>query len=168
MVGDTVCFERRDPPLLRFTGRTKYYLSAFGEHLISEDVERAVARAAEANNSAVADFHVGPVFPESTSEPGRHRFLIEFARPPEDLSRFAMELDAALSDLNDDYRAHRRGDLNIAGPEIVVVWRGGFAEWLRSHGKLGGQHKVPRMDNTGQLTEELQRWLEREQPVMVD
>lgn len=163
VVGDTVCFERRDPPLLRFTGRTRYFLSAFGEHLISEEVERAVAGAATATGAAVTDFHVGPLFPRHPGEPGRHRYLIEFARPPADLLRFAEELDAVLSRLNEDYRAHRSGALNLAGPEIWPVRRGGFADWLRSRGKLGGQHKVPRMDNGGRLTGELCRWLEEKQ-----
>src|SRR5262249_29832673 len=115
VVGDTVCFEKREPPLLRFTGRTKYFLSAFGEHLISEEVEKAVAAAAEATQASVTDFHVGPVFPEQASAPGRHRYLIEFAQPPADLSRFAAELDAALCRTNDDYKAHRGGDLTLEG-----------------------------------------------------
>jgi hypothetical protein len=158
VMGDTVCFEKREPPLLRFTGRTKYFLSAFGEHLISEEVEKAVAAAAEATATAAVDFHVGPVFPDSPSKPGRHRFLIEFKEPPSDVRRFAAELDAALSRLNEDYAAHRTGDLTMLAPEVRVLPRGGFAEWLRSQGKLGGQHKVPRMDNTGRITAEMTRW----------
>ncbi|MFN4261207.1 MAG: GH3 auxin-responsive promoter family protein [Gemmataceae bacterium] len=159
VVGDTVCFEQRDPPLLRFTGRTRYFLSAFGEHVISEEVERAVAQAAEATGAAVIDFHVGPIFPEAPSAPGRHRYLVEFARPPADLARFATELDAILCQLNEDYQAHRAGDLTMLPPEVVVVRPGGFADWMRSRGKLGGQHKVPRMDNSGTLTRELSAWL---------
>ncbi len=161
VVGDTVCFERRDPPLLRFTGRTRYFLSAFGEHLISEEVERAVARAAEVTGAAVVDFHVGPVFPAHPAEAGRHRYLVEFADAPPDGARFAQAVDAALVELNADYQAHRVGDLTLTAPEIWPVPRGGFADWLRARGQLGGQHKVPRMDNTGQLTAELCRWLEQ-------
>jgi hypothetical protein len=160
VVGDTVCFAQRDPPLLRFTGRTRYFLSAFGEHLISEEVEQAVAQAAEATQAAVTDFHVGPLFPNQAVAPGRHRYLIEFAQAPADLARFTAELDATLGRLNDDYRAHRDGGLNLAAPDIRPVRRGGFADWLRAHGRLGGQHKVPRMDNSGRLTEELWRWLQ--------
>ena len=74
-----MAFERRDPPLIRFTGRTKYFLSAFGEHLISEEVERAVGAAAAAAGAFVADFHVGPLFPDDPKTPGRHLYLIEFA-----------------------------------------------------------------------------------------
>jgi hypothetical protein len=181
VLGDTVCFERREPPLLRFTGRTRYFLSAFGEHLISEEIERAVAAAAEATGALVIDFHVGPEFPTVyvsrgrqqsheglSSDPakrkpdnpvvGRHRYLIEFAQEPRDLAHFTTELDQALCRLNEDYQAHRQGDLTLRAPQICPVRCGGFADWLRSRGQLGGQHKVPRLDNSGQLTEELLRW----------
>jgi hypothetical protein len=154
-IGDTVCFERRDPPLLRFTGRTRYFLSAFGEHLISEEVERAVAAAAAACRAAVVDFHVGPVFPEAPGPTGRHRYLVEFAGGPADLARFAAALDGELCRANEDYRAHRQSDLTLLPPEVYAVRRGGFADWMRSQGRLGGQHKVPRMDNGGQLTARL-------------
>jgi hypothetical protein len=164
ILGDTVCFERRDPPLLRFTGRTRYFLSAFGEHLISEEVEAAVTAAAEATGSAVVDFHVGPVFPKHPGEPGRHRYLIEFAQAAPDLARFAQEVDGTLARRNADYQAHRVGDLTLALPEVWPVPCGGFAGWLRTRGQLGGQHKVPRMDNTGQLTAELCRWVKELAP----
>jgi hypothetical protein len=159
LLGDTVCFEQRQPPLLRFTGRITYFLSAFGEHLIAEEVERAVAGAAQATAAAICDFHVGPVFPEMPDVPGKHRYLVEFAQPPKDLERFAGELDAILCRLNDDYRVHRARDLVLAGPEVVPVRRGGFAAWQRAWGRLGGQHKLPRMDNTGRLTADLSTWL---------
>jgi hypothetical protein len=157
VLGDTVCFERRDPPLLRFTGRTRYGLSAFGEHLISEEIERAVAQAAEATGAAVIDFHVGPVFPETPGVPGRHRYLVEFAQMPADVAAFTRHLDETLGQLNEDYAAHRAGDLTMLAPEVVPVERGGFAAWMRVRGKLGGQHKLPRMDSSGRLTQELSR-----------
>jgi hypothetical protein len=160
VIGDTVAFERRDPPLLRFTGRTKYFLSAFGEHLINEEVEKAVTAAAAATGAAVVDFHVGPRFPAAPAELGRHLYLVEFAAPPKDLGKFAAELDAVLCRINDDYRAHRSGGTGMAAPEVKVVPRGGFADWMRSVGKLGGQHKLPRMDNSGALTGKLVAWLE--------
>jgi hypothetical protein len=158
LLGDTVLFERRDPPLLRFSGRTKYFLSAFGEHLISEEVEKAVAEAARETGCAVVDFHVGPVFPQSARQPGRHRYLVEFAGPAPDLGHFATVLDAALGRLNEDYAAHRVGDLTMLLPEVTPVRPGGFAEWMRGQGKLGGQHKVPRMDNSGELTAQMSRF----------
>jgi hypothetical protein len=158
VLGDTVCFESRTLPLLRFTGRTRYFLSAFGEHLISEEIEKAVAAAAAATKAAVVDFHVGPVFPEKPGIPGRHRYLVEFAQVPEDRTRFVRELDEALSRLNEDYAAHRKGDLTMLAPEVRVVRRGGFTEWMRANGKLGGQHKVPRMDNSGVITSQMSQF----------
>jgi hypothetical protein len=160
VLGDTVCFERRDPPLLRFTGRTRYFLSAFGEHLISEEIEKAVALAATAIRAAVIDFHVGPVFPETPDRPGHHRWFVEFAESPgpDELARFSYELDTALGRLNEDYLAHRAGDLTMRAPEVVAVPRGGFADWMRSRGRLGGQNKVPRMDNSGDIADTLRRF----------
>jgi len=162
VLGDTVCFESISPPLLRFTGRTSQFLSAFGEHLIGDEVERAVAAAAEATNAAVVDFHVGPVFPGFPGEAGRHRYFVEFAEAPASTYEFAVRLDATLARINEDYAAHRVDDLTMQMPEVVAVPPGGFAEWMRARGKLGGQHKVPRMDNSGQLTDNLGTWLQRE------
>jgi hypothetical protein len=159
VLGDTVRFERRDPPLLHFTGRTKYFLSAFGEHLISEEIEKAVAMAAEATGALVVDFHVGPIFPSHPNEPGRHRFLIEFSRSPAELDQFAKKLDEALYELNKDYVAYRAGGITLGPPEVVPVRTSGFADWMKSKGKFGGQHKLPRMDNSGKLTLELSEFL---------
>jgi hypothetical protein len=155
VLGDTICFEKRDPPLLRFTGRTQQGLSAFGEHLIGEEIERAIADAAAATGAAVVDFHVGPVFPDTPGIPGRHRYLVEFAQPPADVQAFTRHLDETLSRLNEDYAAHRAGDLTMLAPEVWSVRRGGFGEWMRIRGKYGGQHKLPRIDSTGRLTEEM-------------
>jgi hypothetical protein len=155
IIGDTVCFARRDPPLLRFTGRTKYFLSAFGEHLISEEVERAVAATAAQLQVDVVDFHVGPLFPDTPGTPGRHRYLVEFADAVPDRERFGLVLDGLLRQANEDYDAHRQGDLTMLAPQIIVVRRSGFADWMRSVGKLGGQHKVPRMDHTGHVTAQM-------------
>jgi hypothetical protein len=91
------------------------------------------------------------------SQPGWHRYFVEFAAPvsPELLLAFRSALDGALSQLNEDYAAHRRGDLTMLAPEVIAVPAGGFAAWMRSRGRLGGQNKVPRMDNTGALTDQL-------------
>jgi hypothetical protein len=161
LVGDTVCFESRDPPLLRFTGRTKFFLSAFGEHLIGEEVEKAVAHAAQLCGVSAPEHHVGPVFPADPKQPGYHQYLIEFVpHAPPDLGRFARELDAELSRLNEDYVAHRVGDLAMLVPEVRVVKPGGFARWMEQRGKFGGQNKVPRMDNTGNMTRDMAAWFE--------
>ncbi len=162
MLGDTVAFESKDPPLLRFTGRTKYFLSAFGEHLISEELEKGVAAACNETGAEVHDFHVGPVFPTTPNKPGHHLYLIEFRKTPNDLELFSTIVDKTLCDLNEDYDAHRKGDLTMLKPEIRIVKHGGFEKWMiqRKGGEISVQHKVPRMDNTGELTSNIRKWLE--------
>ncbi len=160
IIGDTIEFELVNPPLLRFTGRTKYFLSAFGEHLISEEVEEVVSDAARYCGVEVKDFHVGPVFPSAPDKPGHHRYMIEsdnFKRiKPE---KFALESDKRLRGKNADYDAHRQSDLSIKLPEIIFLKPGAFREWMKSRGKLGGQNKVPRMDNSSKITEEIFNWM---------
>lgn len=161
LIGDTVTFESRTPPLIRFTGRTKNFLSAFGEHLIEEEVEQAVAKAAAEFGVLTADHHVGPVFPTDPAKPGHHLYLVEFrGPPPADLGRFAAAIDAELRRLNEDYDAHRVGDLTMLSPQVRAVPAGGFERWMKARGKVGGQNKVPRMDNTGALTKAIIGWLE--------
>jgi GH3 auxin-responsive promoter len=160
IVGDTIAFESIKPPLIRFTGRTKYFLSAFGEHLISEEVEKGVAHAAQVCSADVLDFHVGPVFSADRAKPGHHLYLIEFAGSRPDIARFTQELDEALNRLNEDYEAHRKGDVAMCTPVVRVVKRGGFEEWMKARGKSGGANKVPRMDNTGKMTHDMDVWFE--------
>jgi GH3 auxin-responsive promoter len=159
LIGDTIAFERRDPPLIRFTGRTKYYLSAFGEHLIEDEITKAVAEAAQATAARTSEWHVGPVFPTDPTKPGHHRYLIEFDPPPGSVSRFIDVLDAALRRLNEDYDAHRHGDLSMLRPEVLVVKPGGFERWMIAHGKRPPQHKVPKMDSGGKQTQAITEWL---------
>ncbi|OWK34414.1 GH3 auxin-responsive promoter family protein [Fimbriiglobus ruber] len=160
LIGDTVRFESRTPPLIRFTGRTKYFLSAFGEHLIQEEIDGAVAKAAHDCGVTAVDHHVGPIFRTAPGMPGRHLYLVEFrGPPPADLDAFARVLDGELIRMNEDYAAHRAGDLTMLKPEIRVVPPEGFSEWMKAHGRrVGGQIKVPRMDNSGALTTELATW----------
>ena len=164
LLGDTITFESVSPPLIRFSGRTKFFLSAFGEHLIQEEIDTAVARAAAACGVAAVDHHVGPVFPTPTAPVGRHLYLVEFAGPRPDPTRFAAVIDAELTRANEDYAAHRVGDLTMLAPEVRAVPPGGFAAWMASRGKAGGQHKVPRMDNAGTVTAQLAAWLATHRP----
>ena len=152
VIGDTVRFESLKPPLISFTGRTRYTLSAFGEHLISEEIEGAMARAADLTGAQVGEWHVGPVFHGPL---GHHAYIVEFSKRPGDPAGFRLALDADLSARNADYRAHRAEGVGLPLPALIVAGRGGFDAWMRSRGKLGGQHKVPRIDNTGTLTAEL-------------
>jgi hypothetical protein len=157
VLGDTVRFVDLDPPRLLITGRTSYSLSAFGEHLSGEEIERAVTRAAEAIGADVVDFTVGAVLPEGSAQ-GRHRWVVEFAgRPPapQQVERFADALDRTLAEHNDDYRVHRQGNYGVAPPEVLAAAPGSFKEWMRRRGKLGGQNKVPRVLHDNALLDDL-------------
>ena len=156
VIGDTVRFESLRPPLITFTGRTKYCLSAFGEHLISEEIERAVAAASDATGASVRDWHVGPVFGNAM---GHHLYIVEFLKLPSDLIEFRVVLDRMLGDHNADYLAHRAPGVGLPLPALMVSRPGGLDAWMRARGKLGGQHKLTRIDNSGTLTRELAEFL---------
>jgi len=156
VVGDTVRFESLSPPLLTFTGRTKYSLSAFGEHLINEEVEGAVASASASAGASVRDWHVGPVFLGAL---GYHQYVMEFLNPPADPRAFLAALDADLGRRNADYLAHRAEGVGLPSPALVVARPGGLDAWMRARGKLGGQNKFPRMDDAGTLTAALVAFL---------
>ncbi|MGF1627615.1 MAG: GH3 auxin-responsive promoter family protein [Alphaproteobacteria bacterium] len=151
VVGDTVRFVELDPPRILVTGRVSSSLSAFGEHLIEEEIDRAVTVAAASIGADVVDFTVGPVFPTGEERRGRHLFVVEFAVGrtgeigEERAAAFGRSLDAALCELNADYAAHRAGDLQMGPPEILVAPPGAFAGWMKVRGRLGAQNKVPRV-----------------------
>ncbi|GGF39514.1 hypothetical protein GCM10011611_52410 [Aliidongia dinghuensis] len=147
ILGDTVRLVDRRPPRVFVTGRTSYGLSAFGEHLIGEEIEEAVAAAAADVGRLVVDFTVTPIYPAAEGGPGRHLFLVEFTPPAdaEALRRFSITLDMALLARNADYAAHRSGDFGLLAPLVEPIPAGGFARWMKARGKLGGQNKVPRV-----------------------
>jgi hypothetical protein len=156
VIGDTIRFESLSPPMISFTGRTRYTLSAFGEHLISEEIEAAIAGSAADTGATIRDWHVGPVFKGAM---GYHQFVVEFLKEPVDLRRFRDCLDGELSNRNADYLAHRVPGVGLPPPAVIVAPSGSFEAWMRRRGKLGGQNKVPRMDNTGTLTGDLVQFL---------
>ena len=163
LVGDTVTLVERDPPRVLVTGRTSYMLSAFGEHVIGAEVERAVAEAARAIGATVTDFSAGSLFPEEAGARGGHLYIVEFGAEPGGSgpdagrrARFAETLDATLCRLNDDYDAHRAGGYGMDAARVSLMAPGGFAAWMKSRGKLGGQNKVPRILNDRGLFAALQ------------
>ncbi len=154
MMGDTVMFTSLNPYKIKITGRVKHYMNAFGEEVMVDNADRAIAVAAKKTNSVVKDYTAAPIY-FSENENGAHEWLIEFDVAPIDLKTFAKELDGALKDLNSDYEAKRQKDIALRMPVVHVMPEGTFTEWLRSKGKVGGQHKVPRLCNERGIVEEI-------------
>ena len=158
ILGDTVKFVDLSPPRLLITGRTSYYLSAFGEHVIAEEVEDAVTTAAREIKLDVADFTVGPVFPKNPGDLGGHVYFIEFtnALPAErQIEQLSIAIDRRLHERNEDYAAHRAGGFGLSSPTIRALRPGTFAAWMKKRGKLGGQNKVPRIITRTELLDDL-------------
>jgi hypothetical protein len=157
VVGDTVRFTSLAPYRVRITGRTKHFLNAFGEEVVIENAEAAVAAASQATGAAVRDFTAAPVWfaTDSTTSRGGHEWVVEFATQTTspDLARFGAVLDATLCALNSDYAAKRHRSLALAPPRLRAVPSGTFEAWLAHQGKLGGQHKVPRLLNSREVLE---------------
>lgn len=158
VIGDTVRFTDLEPARLLVTGRTSYYLSAFGEHLIAEEIEDAVSQAAQKLNLTVADYSVGALVPAKSGELGGHLYVMEFSgRAPEEkeIAALSEEIDAVLCKRNEDYEAHRAKGFGLNPPKIKLVPHGFFAAWMKSRGKLGGQNKVPRIISNPELFQDL-------------
>ncbi|HEU4367353.1 MAG TPA: GH3 auxin-responsive promoter family protein, partial [Methylomirabilota bacterium] len=155
LLGDTVRFTTRDPLRLVITGRTRHFVNAFGENVIVEEVEQALLEACGATGADVAEFTVAPRFPQAGEPRGGHDWLVEFRRAPFERNAFVAAVDAALQRLNTDYRTKRAADLGMVAPRLIALRRGAFQEWMRAAGKLGGQHKVPRVTNSRTLADAL-------------
>ena len=149
VLGDTVRLVDRSPPRLLVTGRLATMLSAFGEHLIGEELEAGIAAAASSIARTVTDWTVTARIPAASETGGRggHLYLVEFATPAEPglLAQFAATLDADLAGRNLDYAAHRSGGFGMEAPKVRAVPPGTFAAWMKSRGMMGGQNKVPRV-----------------------
>ena len=154
LIGDTIQFTSLNPYKIKVTGRLKYYINAFGEELIADNTDYAIAVAAEKTKAIVNDYTAAPVF-FSHANNGTHEWLIEFDKEPDEIKNFTIELDKALKNCNSDYEAKRHKDIALRMPIVKVLSKGTFNEWLRSKGKLGGQHKVPRLSNDRVIVDEI-------------
>ena len=154
MIGDTVQFTSANPYKFIISGRTKSFINAFGEELIVDNAEQGLAYACEQTGAQVLEYTAAPVFMDANAK-CRHQWLIEFSTPPDDLQRFARLLDARLQEVNSDYEAKRYKDITLQHLEIIQARPGLFNDWLKSKGKLGGQHKVPRLSNSRDTMEQL-------------
>ena len=154
LIGDTVKFTSLDPYRIRITGRTKHYINVFGEELMIENAEEALKIACLQTNATIIDYTVGPIYMEGKSK-GGHEWIIEFSQAPKKLEDFTVLLDDALKSINSDYEAKRYNSMTLAIPKIHQAKKGLFYTWLKQRGKIGGQHKVPRLSNTRDVVEEL-------------
>lgn len=154
LIGDTVQFTSLNPYKIKITGRLKHYMNAFGEEVIVDNSDHAIAHAAEKTNAIVNDYTAAPVY-FTEARNGAHEWLIEFGKEPDDMDTFIAELDTALKNINSDYEAKRHKSIALRLPIVHKLPMGIFTQWLRSKGKLGGQHKVPRLSNERNIIEEI-------------
>ena len=154
-IGDTVKFTSTYPFRFHISGRTRHFINAFGEEVIVENAEKAIELACEATGATIANFTAAPVYFDSSGSKGAHEWVIEFLTAPKDLNQFRDLLDESLRKINSDYDAKRYKDLALNTPIIHQAPEGLFQSWLGKRGKLGGQHKVPRLSNNREYLDEI-------------
>ena len=153
-IGDTIKFTSLNPYRIKVSGRTKHFINAFGEELIVENAEIALAKTAEKNNCKIKDYTAAPIF-MSSDKTGSHEWLIEFSDEPKDLEKFTKTLDENLKKINSDYEAKRYKDSTMKMPKVIKARPGLFYDWLSLKKRLGGQNKIPRLSNSRDYLEEL-------------
>ncbi|MFZ1237565.1 MAG: GH3 auxin-responsive promoter family protein [Prevotella sp.] len=154
MIGDTVKFTSKNPYKFIITGRTTYFINAFGEELIMDNAEKGLDYACQQTGAEISEYTAAPVYMDSRAR-CFHQWLIEFVKKPEDIHQFASILDKYLQELNSDYEAKRYHDVTLQPLQITIARPNLFNDWLKTKGKLGGQHKIPRLSNTRKVIDEL-------------
>jgi phenylacetate-coenzyme A ligase PaaK-like adenylate-forming protein len=158
-IGDTIKFVSLNPYRIVVTGRIKHFISAFGEHVIGEEVEEALLKAADAESIKITEFTVAPNI-SGSSEKSCHEWYVEFENLPRNMKQFEKTVDENLRKKNIYYDDLIKG--NILHPlKIFTIQKNGFINYMRSMGKLGGQNKVPRLSNDREIADALQPWLKR-------
>lgn len=154
LMGDTIEFTSLRPFRVKVVGRLKLFINAFGEEVIIDNAERAMADACRTTGAVVTDYTAGPVY-FSNEGNGAHQWLIEFEQSPTEMDAFIQALDASLKQHNSDYEAKRHKSIALREPVVTPLPRGQFSKWLKQKNKLGGQHKVPRLSNDRKIIEEV-------------
>ena len=154
IIGDMIRFTERNPYKFVITGRTKSFINAFGEELIVDNAEKGLAEACKQTGAEVLEYTAAPVFMDADGK-CRHQWVVEFSREPNDVEEFARILDETLQQINSDYEAKRYKDITLQRLELVKARMGVFNDWLKQKGKLGGQHKVPRLCNNRDIIEQV-------------
>lgn len=161
VIGDTIEFTSLQPFRFKITGRTTHYINAFGEEVIVDNAEKAMKKACEKTGAICISYTAAPIFLEKDNSKACHEWVIEFTTPPSDIELFTDILDDTLKSLNSDYETKRSDDLILKRPKIHVAKPGTFINWLGNKNKLGGQHKVPRLQNNREIIEEVLALLEK-------
>lgn len=154
IVGDTIRFTSLKPFRIKITGRTRQFINAFGEELMIENAELAIRAACDASDCTVKEYTAAPKYFSEKHDAG-HEWLIEFEREPANFSLFSKVLDDTLQKSNSDYEAKRFNNMAMKPPVIHTMPRGTFHAWLNKKGKLGGQHKVPRLCNDRKVIDDI-------------
>ena len=154
LIGDTVRFTSLNPYRIRVSGRTKHHINVFGEELMVENTDQAIAKACQLTQSEIIDYTVAPIFMEGKAK-GAHEWIIEFKKNPADMAQFQIILDDTLQSLNSDYEAKRYNNMTLNPLVINVARKDLFYDWLKERNKLGGQHKIPRLSNQRDYLEQL-------------
>jgi hypothetical protein len=146
LVGDTIQFTSLAPFRIKVSGRLKQYINAFGEEVIADNTDQALSKTCIEFGVNLKEYTAAPIY-MSDKGAGAHEWLIEFDENPKDMNAFTTSLDKNLQSLNSDYEAKRHKNIALDMPIVTAVKKGCFHEWLKQKGKLGGQHKVPRLSN---------------------
>ena len=154
MIGDTVQFTSLSPFRIRITGRTKHFINAFGEEVIVDNSERALKEACQQTGAIIREYTAAPIYFEANKS-GGHEWIIEFEKKPDEFEHFVDLLDETLRKINSDYDAKRFKDMALKRPTVHIAADGTFYKWLKQKGKLGGQHKVPRLANNREYVDSI-------------
>ena len=154
MIGDTIKFTTKSPFRIKITGRTKHFINAFGEEMVIENAETAIAEACKQSGARIENFTAAPIYLE-VGRRGGHEWVIEFITKPDSIETFTEVLDNKLKEINSDYEAKRQKDIALIKPRVHIAPEKTFYNWMKKRGKLGGQHKVPRLSNSREFIDEI-------------
>jgi len=155
VIGDTIRFTSLRPFRFQITGRTMHFINTFGEELVVDNADKAITEACRQTGAILTEYTAAPVFLDTIKTKGGHQWLIEFSTLPDDIEKFRIVLDQTIKSLNSDYEAKRTDDIMLLPPKVTIAQEGAFLKWLANKNKLGGQHKVPRLQNDRKVMEEI-------------